>query len=289
MPDVSQTEQSAFVKFWNEVLVPKFNRFRHVLQGGLSQHSDAIFPKLEVRAGERVLDAGCGWGDTAIMLAGRVGPRGEVVAMDCCEAFLEAGRRDAEAKGLENIAFVAADVERHPFEGDYDLVFSRFGTMFFSNPVGAMKNMRRALKPGGRATFIVWRRRADNPWLSAAKDVVLRHLPAPGEDAATCGPGPFSQADEEMVTGQLRAAGFSDIAFERVDAEVRMGNDIQDAIDFQIALGPAGEVYREAGDLAERKKDAITADLAELLAPHARADGVFMPSSSWVITARNAG
>lgn len=289
MSDVSLSEQSQFVTFWNEVLAPKFNRFRHVLQGGLSQHSDAIFPKLEVHKGERVLDAGCGWGDTAIMLAGRVGPQGEVIAMDCCEAFLAAARKDAEAKGLKNLAFVAADVEVHPFAGDYDLVFSRFGTMFFSNPVGAMKNMRRALKPGGRATFIVWRHRVDNPWLSAAKDVVLRHLPAPGEDAATCGPGPFSQADEEMVAGQMKVAGFTDIGFERVDAEVRMGNDIQDAIDFQIALGPAGEVYREAGALAEQKKDVIAADLAKLLKPHVRDDGVFMASSSWVITAKNPG
>lgn len=289
MPDIAQTEQSEFVKFWNEILVPKFNRFRHVLQGGLSKHSDAIFPKLEVHEGERVLDAGCGWGDTAIMLAERVGPKGEVVAMDCCEAFLEAGREDAKAAGLDNLSFVAEDVEVYPFEGDFDLVFSRFGTMFFSSPVIAMKNMRRALKPGGRATFIVWRQPADNPWLSQAKEVVLRHLPPPGEDAATCGPGPFSQANEEMVTAQLKAAGFTDIAFERVDADVRMGNDVRDAIDFQIALGPAGEVYREAGEEAEQKKDVIATDLEQLLKPHAHADGVFMPSSSWVITAKNPG
>ena len=121
MPDVTEREQSEFVKFWNEVLVPKFNRFRHVIQGGLSKHSDAIFPKLEVHEGERVLDAGCGWGDTAIMLAGRVGPKGEVVGMDCCEAFLEIAREDAKAHGLDNLHFFAADVEIHPFAADFDL------------------------------------------------------------------------------------------------------------------------------------------------------------------------
>jgi len=281
-PDVSE-----FVKFWNEVLVPKFVRFKHVLVGGLSKHSEAIFPKLEVNPGERVMDAGCGFGDTACMLAERVGPEGEVVGIDCCDGFLDYGRKEAEARRLTNIHFVEADVQTHPFQGDFDLVFSRFGTMFFENPVFALKNMRRALRPGGRMTMIVWRRSEDNPWLGAAKQVALKHLPQPGADAATCGPGPFSMASEELVTAQLKAAGYTDISFERVDALVRMGDDIGDAIDFQIALGPAGEVYREAGDLALERHDALIADLRLLLQPHVTDDGVHMGSSSWVISARN--
>ena len=219
-------QDSEFVRFWNEVLVPKFVTWKHVLVGGLSHHSDAIFPKLEVNPGERVLDAGCGFGDTACMLAERVGPTGRVVGIDCCEGFLDYGRKEVAERGLANVEFVAADIQTYPFAGDYDLIFSRFGTMFFENPVVALRNMRKALKPGGRLTMIVWRNRADNPWLDAAKEVVLRHLPAPGEDAQTCGPGPFSMANQEMVTGQLKAAGFTDLRFERVDAQVRMGNDI---------------------------------------------------------------
>jgi ubiquinone/menaquinone biosynthesis C-methylase UbiE len=287
MNEALTAEQSEFVTFWNEILVPKFVRWKHVLVGGLSHHSDAIFPRLEVHPGERVLDAGAGFGDTACMLAQRVGPAGEVVAMDCCDAFLAYGREQAAATGLRNVDFVAADVERYPFAGNFDLVFSRFGTMFFSNPVAAMKNLRKALRPGGRITHIVWRERADNPWLSAAKDVVLRHLPAPGDDARTCGPGPFSMADRELVTAQMKAAGFTDMQFERVDAEVRMGDSIEDAIGFQIALGPAGEVVREAGELAPRKDAEIKGDLTELLRPHVTDDGVWMASSSWVISARN--
>jgi ubiquinone/menaquinone biosynthesis C-methylase UbiE len=287
MNETLAAERSEFVTFWNEILVPKFVRWKHVLVGGLSHHSDAIFPRLEVHPGERVLDAGAGFGDTACMLAQRVGPAGKVVAMDCCDAFLAYGRDEAAAAGLSNVDFVAADVERYPFAGDFDLVFSRFGTMFFSNPVAALKNMRRALKPGGRITHIVWRERADNPWLSAARDVVLRHLPEPGDDARTCGPGPFSMADKDTVTAQMKAAGFTDISFERVDADVRMGDSIEDAIGFQLALGPAGEVVREAGELAQAKDARIRADLAELLRPHVTADGVWMDSSSWVISARN--
>jgi ubiquinone/menaquinone biosynthesis C-methylase UbiE len=289
MNEAAVHQPSEFVQFWNEILVPKFIKYKHVLVGGLTQHSDAIFPKLEINEGERVMDAGAGFGDTAIMLAKRVGPSGHVVAIDCCDAFLDYGRRDAAAEGLANIDFVEADIQVHRFAPNYDLVFSRFGTMFFENPVAAMRNMRRALKPGGRFTMIVWRRIEDNPWLGAAKAIALEHLPLPGADARTCGPGPFSMADEEVVAAQMRAAGYADVAFERVDAPVRMGDSIEDAIGFQLALGPAGEVYREAGDEAAAKHDALVADLTRLLEPHVSDDGVYMASSSWVVSARNPG
>jgi ubiquinone/menaquinone biosynthesis C-methylase UbiE len=289
MNEAAVHQPSEFVQFWNEILVPKFIKYKHVLVGGLTQHSDAIFPKLEINEGERVMDAGAGFGDTAIMLAKRVGPSGHVVAIDCCDAFLDYGRRDAAAEGLANIDFVEADIQVHRFAPNYDLVFSRFGTMFFENPVAAMRNMRRALKPGGRFTMIVWRRIEDNPWLGAAKAIALEHLPLPGADARTCGPGPFSMADEEVVAAQMRAAGYADVAFERVDAPVRMGDSIEDAIGFQLALGPAGEVYREAGDEAAAKHDALVANLTRLLEPHVSDDGVYMASSSWVVSARNPG
>ena len=278
---------SEFVQFWNEVLVPKFIKYKHVLVGGLGQHSAAIFPRFEVNTGEKVMDAGAGFGDTAIMLAKRVGPTGHVTAIDCCDAFLEFGRNDAAAEGIDNISFVVGDVQFSPFQPEYDLIFSRFGTMFFENPVAAMRNMRRALKPGGRFTMIVWRDISDNPWLGDAKAITLKHLPQPGADARSCGPGPFSMADQDVVTAQMKGAGFGDIVFERVDALVRMGNSIEDAIGFQLALGPAGEVYREAGDRALVKHDALVADLTALLEPHATDDGIYMESSSWVVSARN--
>jgi ubiquinone/menaquinone biosynthesis C-methylase UbiE len=280
MTDAPMTEivppPSEFVQFWNEILVPKFVKYKHVLVGGLGLHSAAIFPKLEVNAGEKVMDAGAGFGDTAIMLAGRVGPTGHVDAIDCCDAFLDYGRKDAAEAGVTNVTFIEADIQFTPFKPEY-----------FENPVAAMRNMRKALKPGGRFTMIVWRDRDDNPWLDAARHVTLKHLPQPGADARTCGPGPFSMADQDLVTAQMKAAGYTDIVFERVDAPVRMGDNIEDAIGFQLALGPAGEVYREAGEAAEAKHDELVADLTRLLEPHVGDDGIYMPSSSWVVSARN--
>ena len=279
---------SKFVQFWNEILVPKFVKYKHVLVGGLSRHSETIFPKLEVHPGERVIDAGSGFGDTAIMLAQRVGPEGHVTAIDCCDAFLEYGRKDAAAAGINNVSFAEADIQVQSFAPEHDFVFSRFGTMFFENPVAGLTNMRRALRPSGRMTMIVWRRMEDNPWLGAAKRIGLKHLPQPGGDARTCGRGSFSMADQETVTAQLKAAGYADVKFERVDAPFRIGDTIDDAIGFELALGLTGEVYREAGDRAAAAHDALVADLTELLTPHVTNDGVVMASSSWVISAKNS-
>jgi hypothetical protein len=135
---------------------------------------------------------------------------------------------------------------------------------------------------------IVWRRAADNPWLSMAKDVVLGFLPPPGEDARTCGPGPFSMSEENTVRGMMKAAGYDRIEFRRVDAPVLIGRDVADAIAFQLAIGPAGEVFREAGDEAERKRNEIEAALAEAInRQKIDANGIVMESSSWVISAVN--
>ena len=136
-------------------------------------------------------------------------------------------------------------------------------------------------------TMIVWRERADNPWLTLAKQVVLRYLPPVKEDAATCGPGPFSMTDPDFVIGQLRSAGYGDVPFERIDAEVMVGRNVDEAIAFQLAIGPAGEVYREAGGAAERLRDRLVAALKTELSKFARPEGVMMPSSSWMVTARN--
>lgn len=283
-------QNAEYVDFWNEILVPKFIKFKHILVDGLTHHSEAIFPDLPVKEGDAVLDVGCGFGDTAIRLAERVGPKGRVVGVDCCDVFLDYGRKDAARRGLANVTFVLGDTLTDEYAPEYDFVFSRFGTMFFANPVGGLRNMRAALKPGGIMTHIVWRESAANPWLSMARDVVLEFLPPPGEDARTCGPGPFSMSSQPMVTKMMEIAGYTDIEFKRVDAPVLIGRTVQDAMDFQLALGPAGEVFREAGEIAEQRRGEIEAALAKAIAAQTKeADGIVMDSSSWVISGRNPG
>ena len=172
--------RSQYVDFWNTVLAPKFNAWRHILVGGLDLHSAKVFSALMLRSGNKVLDVGCGWGDTAIEIARRVGPTGSVIGVDCCDAFLNTGRTDAVAAGLSNVTFLEADVETYPFKPVHDFCFSRFGTQFFENPVAGLRNMWSALRPDGTMTMIVWRARGQSLALLGQGGRVA--LPSASED-----------------------------------------------------------------------------------------------------------
>ncbi len=230
-----------FVQFWNEILVPKFVKYKHVLVGGLGKHSAAIFPKLEVNTGEKVMDAGAGFGDTAIMLAQRVGPAGHVTAIDCCDTFLDDDRKDAATEGIANVSFLAADIQFTPFQPEYDLVFARFGIMFFENPVAAMRNMRKALKPGGRFTMIVWRDISDNPWLGAADARYARAL-----SLAALGKLEAAITDYDQVLSDPEAlTEFTDACRHRAEAHCQTGEADAAAIGWQVWLDttPGGAAY----------------------------------------------
>jgi SAM-dependent methyltransferase len=278
---------SPIVAFWNDTLAPKFILYRHILEGGMSRHSAEIMPLLDVRPGDNALDVGCGFGDTAMALADRVGLSGKVLGVDCCDDFLDLAWMRPEKMFFPNVRFANKDAEQSLGSGEYDFVFSRFGTMFFVNPVAGLRSMRRAMKPGARMAHVVWRQSSDNPWVFDARDVVRRFLPPPGPDAQTCGPGPFSMADEVRTRAQMEAAGFTDIAFRRIDAKIKVGRDVEDAIGFQLAVGPAGETYRTAGDEGVARRAEIVRALSKLFeGVIEREGGLWMDSSSWLITAR---
>ncbi|MFT6074881.1 MAG: ubiquinone/menaquinone biosynthesis C-methylase UbiE [Yoonia sp.] len=286
---LDQNNDTDFVKFWNTVLEPKFTKYRHILQGGLSRHSAAVIPNLPLKKGMSVLDVGCGWGDMSLQIAEMIGPTGRVVGIDCVDVFLKEGRKDAAAKGLTNVAFSRGDAEVALPENEFDHVVARFGTMFFTNPVAALRRMRLALKPGGQMTHIVWRRREDNPAWQEAKNITLRHLPAPGEDADTCGPGPFSMGNEELAGLMMKSAGYEDVTFTRVDEKILVGTTLEECIAFALAIGPGGEVFREAGEEhAELKRAEIERDMRDYFASQeADRDGIWAPTSSWVISGCN--
>jgi ubiquinone/menaquinone biosynthesis C-methylase UbiE len=276
-----------YIEFWNDVLVNKFERYQDILMGGMCYHSETPLRQLQLDRGARVLDIGCGWGDTAMALAEKVGPAGSVHGIERCNAFLEQGRRNAQQSGLDNISFIEADVQAFPFLPEYDFCFSRFGMMFFSNPVAAMCNIYRALKPGGDLLFIAWRDLEENPWLSAGRETVLRYLPLPGSEAKICGPGPFSMSNPAVVSDQLASAGFTDISAEPIDGPVMAGVDLEQAVEFQLAIGPAGEIVREAGETAESLRPMIVKAMHETLAPSRDETGrVIMQSASWIYRAR---
>jgi len=275
------------IEAWNTVLFDKFVQYRRVLTAGLGVHGTRAMDQHPPAPGARVVDIGCGFGDTTIELARRVGPGGRAVGVDAAERFITAARD--EARGVPNALFDVVDVEASVPGGPYDLAFSRMGTMFFAQPVFALRNVRKALAPTGQLCMVVWRKREANECLHAAELVVRELLgDPPKQDQVTCGPGPFSMASPDLVGDQLVAAGYTDIAFERSDAPVEIGSNVDEAIRFALALGPAGEVVRLAGDAAIARKTELEDALRKALASYVRPDGVWAPSSCWIITARPA-
>lgn len=284
------SENDIVVEAWNTVLFDKFVRFKHLLIAGLAGHSDELLSRGLFSAGDRVLDVGCGFGDSTIKIARMTGSKGQAVGVDCAENFIQASEVDAAVVGVRNASFFAADVQGDDLRGPYDHAFARFGTMFFMSPGAAMRNIRRALKPGGTFTQIVWRKREDNPWLHEAEVRVREIVPVISHeetDQVHCGPGPFSMSGPDMVSSMMRSAGFVRITFERFDTDICIGRNLEDAVEFAMALGPAGEIIRLAGSEGERLKPQVIATLHETLSRYERKDGVWAPSSTWFITAQN--
>ena len=282
-------ERTVIIEAWNTVLFEKFLRFEHLLTHGLSSHSDEALARHPAPEGSSVLDVGCGFGDTVRTLARQVGPYGRVVGVDCSANFIERAVNDAAEANLANVSFVVADAQLDSLGGPYDVAFSRFGTMFFALPGAAFRNIRRALRPGGHLHMIVWRKREDNPWLHEAEKRVREIVPVVAHedtDELHCGPGPFSLAGADLVSDMLNTAGFDHITFERFDADICIGRDLDEAVEFAMALGPAGEIIRLAGDEGEKRRAEVLTTLREGFAAYTRDDGIYGPSSTWFVSAR---
>jgi ubiquinone/menaquinone biosynthesis C-methylase UbiE len=185
------------IEAWDGPLYDRFVRFRHIVTTGLGAHGEEALRLVPPQPGQRVLDIGCGFGDTTQRIAELVGPEGEAVGVDAAERFIETAKAEAAEAGVANARFFVADVQSDSLGEGFDLAFSRMGTMFFASPVAALRNVREALVPGGRLAMVVWRRRIDNDWLYRAQQIVEGIVERPEEyDEPTCGPGPFSMADE---------------------------------------------------------------------------------------------
>ena len=273
---------------WNGVLFDRFTTYRHLVVDGPNVHGELALQRHPPRSGDRALDIGCGFGETTRELARLVGPTGSALGIDVAPRFIEVAQDEAAGGGRDNLRYAVADVQSTPFEQTFDYVFSRFGTMFFARPVPALRNVAAALAPGGRICLVVWRRKLDNPWLHVAEGVVAGLVERPAEsDQPRCGPGPFSMADADTVAEQLTSAGFTDIGFQRVDGPYRIGADVDEAVAYNMAIGPGAEAIRLAGTDADAVRPQIESALRVALGPYETGDGVFLGASTWTVTARS--
>src|SRR3954447_3660903 len=169
------------IEAWDGVLFDRFVQYRHLVVTGLAPHGTEALRRHPPRAGERVVDIGCGFGDSAQEIAGLVGPEGAVLGVDAAPRFIEAATQEAAEAGVANVSFAVVDVQTEPIPGPFDMAFARFGTMFFANPVAALRNVRESLVPGGRLCIVVWRRKLHKPGLYRAPGRVGTFVQRPAE------------------------------------------------------------------------------------------------------------
>ena len=277
MPDTQESAPNAQqVAYWNEQAGPTWADLQAPLDRQLAPLGRRVMAELDLGPGRRVLDVGCGAGETTLALAAT---GAQAVGVDISRPLLEVAR--ARSQALPNVEFLEADAQAQAFPEPFDAVFSRFGVMFFADPIAAFTNLRRALKPGGRLAFVCWRRPDENPALTAPMQAALAHIPPPPPPADPSAPGPFAFADPERILAVLSGAGFLDVAVTPHDEKIG-GNDLETTVSLSLKVGPLGALLREHPD----KRDAVIGAVREFLARHLTDDGVKLDSATWIVTAR---
>jgi SAM-dependent methyltransferase len=279
------------VRAWDTVLYERWKKNRKVFVGALDGIPDEIFDRFPPPEGGCCIDIGCGFGNDTQRLAQLVGPQGFALGTDSSAKFIEDAGREAAEAGVENVGFEVADAQTAEWDPIYDYAFSRMGTQFFAAPVPAMRAIRAALKPGGELHKICWRRKTESQFWSETEQVVERFLSRPEEyEADTCGPGPFSLGNPDTTRGILEAAGFERIELEDRDFDYYMGEDMDEAVDALLAIGPGAELIRLNGDYGESRRPEITEALREHYAAWQRPDGsVVGRGAVWIVSATNPG
>jgi len=243
---------------------------------------DILIDRAAPRTGERLIDIGCGCGDTAIAFARQVAPDGHVLGVDISAPMLARARQLARTD--LPVEFVLADATVYPFEpGCCDLVISRFGVMFFAEPARSFANIRKALRPAGRLAFACWREPRENPWMMTPLQAAYQHvprLPPPGPED----PGPFAFASEARVRAVLDEAGFSDIGMEAcpLSLDIAIGRGLDAAVEGALEIGPAS---RALDGQPDEVRAAVAGSIREALRPFASGESVALPGSIWLVTA----
>jgi SAM-dependent methyltransferase len=264
------------IEYWNGPVGERWARLQETIDASLAEINKAALAFANPRPRERVLDIGCGCGTTTYALAGAVALEGSVTGVDISEPMLAVAR--ARGRGAN---FRKADAATHLFHATHDLVFSRFGVMFFDDPVKAFANIRKALKPRGRLVFVCWRDVKENLWACEPFEAARALLPqqVPTDPHA---PGPYAFADGERLAGILARAGYRDIVVEALDTVVIMGATAADAATQALNIGP---LARAAAELDGATREKIRGRVEEAYGKFASSAGITPPAACWLVSA----
>jgi len=272
--------------YWNEQAGPVWVANQARLDEQIRPHGELALDALAPSRGERVLDLGCGCGETTLALAARVAPGGSVLGVDLSEPMLARARERTAAAGVRALEFLAADVQTADLgPARFDAAFSRFGVMFFAEPAAAFANVARTLVPKGRLAFVCWRSVAENAWVTVPMQAAAPFFPSPPAPPPPDAPGPFSLADAVRIRRILETAGFGAIEIAPRDlAMAPGGGDPDRAAELFLEVGPLGSALREAGagpSLRARVRDAVR----KAFEPHVRGGRVELASAVWLVSA----
>jgi len=268
-------------EYWNSKVGEEWARQADRTDTMFAALTEATFAALALRPGERVLDIGCGAGATTLNAARQVGAQGQAVGVDISAPLLAVGRSRAEHAGAR-IDFVEADVSAGAVAGaPFDAAFSRFGVMFFENPVDGFAGIRSNLRPGGRMTFVCWRSPKENTWASAPIAALAPLLSAPLPPSDPTAPGPFQLADSDKIKTVLAQAGWRDMAITPWDGDFILGTDPDDAASFALRIGPSARA------IADNGLDPAAAEqlIVERLRQSMTTQGVALAGACWIVTA----
>lgn len=283
MSNNNQENKQAFSEdYWKEEGGQKWLENINAVESSLIPLSEILLERAALREAEFVLDIGCGGALTSLEIARQVGPGGQVTGLDISADILSVARQ--RAARVPNLQLREGDAGSITLpERYFDLIFSRFGVMFFNDPIAAFKNFHKAMKPSARLVFLCWRTLDENPWMGEPAAAVFQHLPPPDkpETLDADAPGPFSFADSGRVRHILDSAGFKDINLEAVDTGMPLGT-MDETVSFLMQMGPAAEVIAQASD---DEKDTAVMAIRHVMTKYETADGIMPPAAAWIVTA----
>jgi SAM-dependent methyltransferase len=275
----------AQAEYWNSTPVEQWVAYQAALDARFVAISEGLFARAAIRRGERVVDVGCGTGATTLEAAEQVGARGAVLAVDISEPLLTVARRRSAAHGHGHVRFLRADAQNHRFEpAAHDLLVSRFGVMFFSDPVAAFGNLRTALRPGGRLALVCWAALERNPWLALPLAAGVRRL-GPPDPQPPRAPGPLAFSESGYVEEILAAAGFAEVTIDSATVRLHGAASAAEEADFACLLGPLARLL-QGREPDPPTRALIIEEVTASFRPYESATGVLVPATVHYVQAR---